>query len=65
MKTVCIPQLMSIPEAIKYFGLSDYALRKGIKNGTIPALRIGNDARAKYYICAEKFQEMIQTGTFL
>lgn len=31
-----VPQLMDIPDASEYFGISQYYLRKGVRSGKIP-----------------------------
>ena len=49
---------MSVVEASEFFGMSKYSLRKGIKTGTIPFVQVSK----KYFICADKFLETIQSG---
>ena len=55
------PQLMDITTASKYFGVSKYFLRQGIKNGTIAHTCIGN----KYMIEVSAFQRQIDSGVYL
>lgn len=55
----CTPtRLMSVVEASEFFGMSKYSLRKGIKTGAIPFVQVSK----KYFICADKFLETIQSG---
>lgn len=55
----CTPtRLMSVAEASEFFGMSKYSLRKGIKTGAIPFVQVSK----KYFICADKFLETIQSG---
>lgn len=55
-----LPQLLSIVDAVKYFGLSENAIRKGIRAGRIPYVRTG----IKYLVVVERFQQMILDGSF-
>lgn len=42
-------KLMSISEAAKHFGVSQYFLRQGIKNKNLPYIQNGK----KYYLCVD------------
>lgn len=52
------PRLMSLKKASEYFGVSDYFLRQGVKNGSIPYIRSG----AKYYISVDALTEKIKSS---
>lgn len=49
-------RLMTIKEVAKFFNLSDYAIRNGVKNGEIPHVRLGG----KYYISVDDFLKKIK-----
>ena len=50
-----VPQLMDIPDASEYFGISQYYLRKGVRSGKIPHIRTGN----KYLICVDALRRIL------
>lgn len=50
------PKLMGIKPCSAYLGMSEYALRKGIRNGTIPYFRSGS----KYYIAVDVLLERLK-----
>lgn len=52
------PRLMSLKKAAEYFGVSEYFLRQGVKNGTIPFIRSGT----KYYISVDAMMERIESS---
>lgn len=55
MNSVKTPKYLTIAEASVYFGISQYMLRKGIRNGTIPSTTIGGT----YYIDIAAYQEQL------
>ena len=50
------PKLMSIKNAAAYLGVSEYFLRCGVKNNTIPFIRSG----CKYYIAVDLLMENLR-----
>lgn len=50
------PKLMSIKSAARYLGVTDYFLRTGVKNGTVPFVRSG----CKYYIAVDVLMESLR-----
>lgn len=54
-----IPQkVLSVKEASRLFGLTEYFLRRGIKAGTVPYIQNGT----KFYICTEGLSELLKYG---
>lgn len=53
------PKMMSIKKASEYLGVSEYGLRKGIKDGSIPFMRSG----AKYYVAVDALLERIKSNS--
>lgn len=54
-----LPKLMSIKKTSEYLGVTDYFLRQGIKNGTIPFTRSG----CKYYIIVDALIERLKNNS--
>lgn len=52
-------QMLTIQEAVKYFGISEYSIRMGIRQGIYPAIKIGGK-RGKYLIDAELFESTLR-----
>lgn len=52
-------QMFTIQEAVKYFGISEYSIRMGIRQGRYPAIRVGGK-RSKYLINAEQFKKVLE-----
>lgn len=50
------PKLMPIKAAAEYLGVTDYFLRKGVKDGTIPFIRSG----CKYYIAVDILMDYLR-----
>ncbi len=50
------PKLMPIKAAAKYLGVTDYFLRKGVRDSTVPFVRSGN----KYYIAVDVIMESLR-----
>lgn len=59
IKQVTPKQMFTIQEAVKYFGISEYSIRMGIRQGVYPAIKIG-DKRGKYLIDAELFESTLR-----
>lgn len=49
------PKMMPIKEAARYLGVSEYFLRQGVKDNTVPNIKSGT----KYYIAVDTFLERI------
>ena len=58
-KDVTPKQMLTIQEAVKYFGISEYSIRMGIRQGSYPAIKIGGK-RGKYLIDAELFESTLR-----
>lgn len=58
-KQVTTKQMFTIQEAVKYFGISEYSIRMGIRQGVYPAIKIGGK-RGKYLIDAELFESTLR-----
>lgn len=52
-------QMFTIQEAVKHFGISEYSIRMGIRQGIYPAIKIGGK-RGKYLIDAELFESTLR-----
>ena len=52
-------QMFTIQEAVKHFGISEYSIRMGIRQGVYPAIKIGGK-RGKYLIDAELFESTLR-----
>lgn len=52
-------QMLTIKEAVKHFGISEYSIRMGIRQGIYPAIKIGGK-RGKYLIDAELFEATLR-----
>ena len=52
-------QMFTIQEAVKHFGISEYSIRMGIRQGMYPAIKIGGK-RGKYLIDAELFESTLR-----
>ena len=50
---------MSIKEAAVVFGLSEYAIRQGIRQGKFPAFQL-NGSKGKYFIDRESFADILK-----
>lgn len=50
------PKLMPIKMAAEYLGVTNYFLRKGVKNETIPFIRSG----CKYYIAVDILMDRLR-----
>ena len=50
------PKLMPIKAAAEYLGVTNYFLRIGIKNGTVPFIRSG----CKYYIAVDVLMDSLK-----
>ena len=59
IKQVTPKQMITIQEAVKYFGISEYSIRMGIRQGVYPAIKIGGK-RGKYLIDAELFESTLR-----
>lgn len=59
IKQVTPKQMFTIQEAVKYFGISEYSIRMGIRQGVYPAIKIGGK-RGKYLIDAELFESTLR-----
>lgn len=55
IKDVTQKQMLTIQEAVKPFGISEYSIRMGIRQGIYPAIKIGGK-RGKYLIDSELFE---------
>ena len=58
-KQVAPKQMFTIQEAVKHFGISEYSIRMGIRQGIYPAIKIGGK-RGKYLIDAELFESTLR-----
>ena len=58
-KQVAQKQMFTIQEAVKHFGISEYSIRMGIRQGLYPAIKIGGK-RGKYLIDAELFESTLR-----
>ena len=52
--------MFTIQEAVKHFGISEYSIRMGIRQGIYPAIKIGGK-RGKYLIDVELFESTLRT----
>ena len=52
-------QMLTIQEAVKHFGISEYSIRMGIRQGIYPAIKIGGK-RGKYLIDSELFESTLR-----
>ena len=52
-------QMFTIQEAVKHFGISEYSIRMGIRQGIYPAIKIGGK-RGKYLIDSELFESTLR-----
>lgn len=52
-------QMLTIQETVKHFGISEYSIRMGIRQGNYPAIKIGGK-RGKYLIDAELFESTLR-----
>lgn len=59
IKQVKPKQKFTIQEAVKHFGISEYSIRMGIRQGVYPAIKIGGK-RGKYLIDAELFESTLR-----
>lgn len=59
LQKVTPKQMFTIQEAVKYFGISEYSIRIGIRQGVYPAIKIGGK-RGKYLIDAELFESTLR-----
>lgn len=59
IKQVAPKQMFTIQEAVKHFGISEYSIRMGIRQGIYPAIKIGGK-RGKYLIDAELFESTLR-----
>ena len=59
IKQVTPKQMFTIQEAVKHFGISEYSIRMGIRQGVYPAIKIGGK-RGKYLIDAELFESTLR-----
>ena len=59
IKQVTPKQMFTIQEAVKHFGISEYSIRMGIRQGVYPAIKIGGK-RGKYLIDAELFKSTLR-----
>lgn len=59
IKQVTPKQMFTIQGAVKYFGISEYSIRMGIRQGVYPAIKIGGK-RGKYLIDAELFESTLR-----
>lgn len=59
IKQVTPKQMFTIQEAVKHFGISEYSIRMGIRQGVYPAIKIGGK-RGKYLIDAELFESILR-----
>lgn len=59
IKQVTPKQMFTIQEAVKNFGISEYSIRMGIRQGVYPAIKIGGK-RGKYLIDAELFESTLR-----
>lgn len=51
--------MFTIQEAVKHFGISEYSIRMGIRQGIYPAIKIGGK-RGKYLIDSELFESTLR-----
>lgn len=58
-KQVTPKQMFTIQEAVKHFGISEYSIRMGIRQGIYPAIKIGGK-RGKYLIDSELFESTLR-----
>ncbi|DAB10085.1 MAG: hypothetical protein KIC88_08225 [Acinetobacter sp.] len=58
-KDVTPKQMFTIQQAVKHFGISEYSIRMGIRQGIYPAIKIGGK-RGKYLIDAELFESTLR-----
>lgn len=59
LQKVTQKQMFTIQEAVKHFGISEYSIRMGIRQGVYPAIKIGGK-RGKYLIDAELFESTLR-----
>ena len=59
LQKVTPKQMFTIHEAVKHFGISEYSIRMGIRQGVYPAIKIGGK-RGKYLIDAELFESTLR-----
>ena len=59
IKDVTQKQMLTIQEAVKHFGISEYSIRMGIRQGIYPAIKIGGK-RGKYLIDSELFESTLR-----
>lgn len=59
IKQVTPKQMFTIQETVKHFGISEYSIRMGIRQGVYPAIKIGGK-RGKYLIDAELFESTLR-----
>lgn len=54
-------RLMPIKAAAEYLGVSQYFLRQGIKNDTVPHIRSGN----KFYIAVDVLMDTLRNNVVI
>lgn len=59
LQNITPKQMLTIQEAVKHFGISEYSIRIGIRQGIYPAIKIGGK-RGKYLIDAELFESTLK-----
>ena len=59
LQKVTPKQMFTIQEIVKQFGISEYSIRMGIRQGRYPAIRVGGK-RSKYLINAEQFARVLE-----
>ena len=59
LQKVTPKQMFTIQEAVKHFGISEYSIRMGIRQGVYLAIKIGGK-RGKYLIDAELFESTLR-----
>ena len=52
-----IAKFVSVKQAVKETGLSEFFIRRSIRAGIIPVIKCGN----KYMINKDKFQELLES----
>lgn len=59
LEGIAAKQMLTIKETVKHFGISEYSIRMGIRQGIYPAIKIGGK-RGKYLIDAELFESILR-----
>ena len=53
-------KMLTIKEATVTFGMSDYAIRQGIRSNRLPAVQLGGSSKGKYLIDPVAFETALR-----